>query len=500
MTTLARLGAAVPSSGYAGACVTLLIGALGALGQAPFGLAPATMLAVILGFLLFDRTPTKASAFRAGWLFGFGYFLVTLHWIVEPFQVDAARHGWMAPFALVLLVGGMALFWGAAFWLARWLRLGLWGLALTWPLTELARAYLFTGFPWGNIPQAFVDGRVGQGLAYLGPHGFMVVLACLACLAAALWWRHWAGGLLALGLVVFAGLPAPLATVEQTPHTIRIVQPNAPQDEKWDPDKIPIFMARQLDFIAAEGTPDLVLLPETALPYLVEYAQIVFDKIGETSGDAVVALGIQRRDGQSYFNSAVVLDPAGEVTQVYDKHHLVPFGEYMPAEWFFRRINVGGLAARAEGGYAAGPGPQLLDFGPLGKGLPLICYEAVFAHDVGQAPSRPAFLVQFTNDAWFGNFAGPQQHLAQARMRAIEQGLPMVRSANTGISAMIGPRGAVLDQIPLNTAGFVDARLPAPLEPTLYARTGDWPWIIALLIVLFGAAARRIKRSIQNVD
>ena len=180
----------------------------------------------------------------------------------------------------------------------------------------------------------------------------------------------------------------------------------------------------------------------------------------------------------------VVLGPEGGVEQVYDKHHLVPFGEYIPLARLFNRIGVFGLAQRVPEGYSPGPGPKLLDFGPLGRALPLICYEAVFAHDVNAAPARPDFLIQITNDAWFGNGAGPRQHLAQARMRAIEQGLPLARAANTGISAMIDPHGRVLAALALNEAGFIDAALPLPLPPTPYSRTGDLPLALFLLAAL----------------
>ena len=190
----------------------------------------------------------------------------------------------------------------------------------------------------------------------------------------------------------------------------------------------------------------------------------------------------------------VTLDAQGDVTQVYDKHHLVPFGEYMPLGDLLAKVGITAFAARHGNGYSSGPGPKLMDFGPLGKALPLICYEAVFAHDVGAAPERPDFLIQITNDAWFGKGAGPKQHLAQARMRAIEHGLPLARAANTGISAMIDPFGRVVASLPLNKAGFVDARLPKPLPPTLYSRTGDLPFAMLLLICLAAAAIWR-RRS-----
>jgi apolipoprotein N-acyltransferase len=189
----------------------------------------------------------------------------------------------------------------------------------------------------------------------------------------------------------------------------------------------------------------------------------------------------------------VVLDQDGTVAQVYDKHHLVPFGEYVPFAEALNRLGIFGLAQRIPAGYSSGVGAKLLDFGPLGRALPLICYEAVFPHDVNAAPERPNFLIQITNDAWFGKGAGPRQHLAQARMRAIEQGLPLARSANTGISAMIDPYGRILASLPLNTAGFVDAALPRPLPPTVYSRTGDMSFAV-LLLLGFGFAVIRIRR------
>ncbi|MEL6450208.1 MAG: apolipoprotein N-acyltransferase [Pseudomonadota bacterium] len=484
-------GAARPT--WALCLLAAVAGAIGSAAHAPFLFAPAILLPLVAGFALLPLMPQPRGAFWVGWALGIGYFAPTLSWITEPFQVDAATTGWMAPFALILLAALLGAFWAAALALAVWTGGRPWMLALSWAGAEMLRAYLFTGFPWATPPQALIDSWPGQGLAWLGPHGMMLALTGLIALSLALPWVRVAApavwALMSMALLPQATpAPAPL-----TGHTIRLVQPNAPQDEKWDPLRIPVFVNRQIDYTAAGPVPDLVLWPETALPYLVENAQPVFDAIADAARGAPVVLGIQRRVQSDYYNSLVVLDAAGAVAQTYDKHHLVPFGEYMPAEWFFRRIEVGGLAARTDGGYAAGPGPRLLDLGPLGRALPLICYEAVFAHDVGRAPARPAFLMQLTNDAWFGSRSGPQQHLAQARMRAIEQGLPMVRAANTGISAMIDPRGQVTAALPLNTAGYLDVTLPQPGVPTIYSRTGDTPWALILMAGLIASVLHRAR-------
>jgi apolipoprotein N-acyltransferase len=207
-----------------------------------------------------------------------------------------------------------------------------------------------------------------------------------------------------------------------------------------------------------------------------------------------VALGIQRSDGLRGWNSLAVFAPDGTVTAVYDKHHLVPFGEYIPlgdlaSEWF----GITAFAARDGNAYSAGPGPRLVDLGPgLGRVLPLICYEAVFPQDLRGVPGRPDWLLQVTNDAWFGRLTGPYQHLAQARLRSIEQGLPMVRVANTGVSAVIDARGRLRAAIPLGRAGFVDARLPGTLTAPPYARWGEVP--VLLLLAGLAVAVRAGRR------
>lgn len=477
--------------------LALAAGGLGGFSQAPWDLAPLVLVPFLAGFYLFGARP-----FLVGWLIGTAYFAPTLGWITEPFQVDADLHGWMAPFALVGMSGGLALFWGMAFWLSARFG-GVGALIFLWPLAEVARAYVFTGFPWAMAAQALVDTSAGQALAWIGPHGLTLAICALAWFLA-----HPSGRFtrplprMATAAVALAPiLVPPLAPrVEFTEFTVRLVQPNAPQDEKWDPDRVPIFIERLIGGTAAPGDPDLVIWPETALPYLLEYADPIFADIARASGGTPVILGIQRRDAGDFYNSLVVLDPAGMPMQVYDKRHLVPFGEYMPFPGLFRRIGVRGLAERADTGFAAGESMPGIDLGPLGAALPLICYEAVFPHLAGAQGARPNLLVQITNDAWFGSFAGPQQHFAQARMRAIEQGLPLVRAANTGISAVIDPSGSVVAELPLGEAGVLDAPVPRPRQPTLYARMGDLPWIALMVFGVILLLYRRRQRGFRPVD
>ena len=205
----------------------------------------------------------------------------------------------------------------------------------------------------------------------------------------------------------------------------------------------------------------------------------------DAAGGRPMIFGINRGEGRRIYNSLVQLDGDAAITAIYDKHHLVPFGEYIPLGDLLGGLGLRGLAQRDGNGFSPGPGPRVLDLPGIGPVLPLICYEGVFARDIAAAPARPAVLLMITNDAWFGQVSGPYQHLAQARLRAVEQALPMIRVANTGISAMIDPGGRLIGPIPLGQAGVRDLALPKPGAPTLYSRTGDAPWAGLLGLSLF---------------
>jgi apolipoprotein N-acyltransferase len=481
----------------------LLAGAVAALGQAPFDYPVLMGVGLTIAFYQAAKACTPRAAAVTGFAVGFSYFAITLHWIVSPFLVDAARHGWMAPFAVVLMAAGGALFWSLAFWAARRLSAQLWVLVPCWAGVELLRAYIFTGFPWATPAQATVDTLAGQALAWIGPHGVNLMLFAVACAFAQMAKRAYAVQI-AVQVVVLSVLAIPpiASDAPLSPSTLRLVQPNAPQAEKWDPDKMQVFYARQLAFTAAPpdaalGAPDAVIWPETAIPWNLIYAEPILQEISAAARGVPVVLGVQRTEDSRHYNSLIALDPQGEVAQTYDKHHLVPFGEYVPLGDFMARFGIYGMAPQHGAGFSAGEGAALMELGALGRTLPLICYEAVFAHDAGAAPARPDFIIHATNDAWFGQHAGPQQHLAQARMRAIEQGLPVARAANTGISAMIDPHGRITASLGMGQAGFVDAALPEPLAPTLYSRTGDLPVALLTLLLLGGAVlrARTISRT-----
>lgn len=478
--------------------ITLLAGVAFGLGQAPFDLTGLALPALLVPFLMLSPEVCRRQAGWIGWAFGVGYFGTSLTWIVNPFQVDAATTGWMAPFALVLIAAGLAIFWAMPFWLAassglRWLVVPLWTLA------ELSRAYILTGFPWGLVGYVWTPTIGAQWAAVIGPHGLTLLTLTIAWLASEVS-RTRALPLGLAAIVLAIGLIGggvylqnrPIAPQEGTPKIVRLVQPNAPQDQKWQRDMIPVFFNRLLSFTEVGPRPDLIIWPETAMPMLLNNAEEALGVVSQSAGPVPMIVGIQREDDGRYYNSLILQDASGQTSAVYDKHHLVPFGEYMPFPDLFARINVGGLAQRAASGYSAGPGPRLLDLGPLGKALPLICYEAVFPQHAKTGGSRPDMLIQITNDAWFGTWSGPYQHLAQARMRAIEQGLPMLRSANTGVSAVIDAKGRIVDSIDLGQAGYIDVPLPAALNDTIYSRSGDVPLLVLLLgLTLVGALRAR---------
>ncbi|SHI81458.1 apolipoprotein N-acyltransferase [Wenxinia saemankumensis] len=488
-------------------------GVVAGAGQAPWWLWPLTLLALALGLREAAAAPSARGAAGRMWLFGAGYFGWTLQWIVSPFLVEPEVYGWMAPFALILSAGGFALFWGAAGWLGRSGagagRPAIWAVAALLGLAEAARSLVLTGFPWAMLGHVWIDTGAARLAALGGPH-LLTALTLLgaASLASALAagpgrGRSRPGWLVPAALPVLAALlplpdgPAPAAEAP----LVRIVQPNVPQDEKWSGD---VAAQRLADLqrlgrgSGADPVPaDLVVWPETALPWPIDLAAAEDLKpLVRGLGDATLVTGLLRWQDGVYYNSLLSLDPGGTVRDVYDKVHLVPFGEYVPLGELAARLGIRGLAARDGGGFAAGGAAAAIELDGIGTARPLICYEGIFAEEVGLPGAAPRLLLLVTNDAWFGTRAGPQQHLAQARLRAIEQGVPLVRAANTGISAMIDARGRITASLPLGVQGALDAPLPPALAPPPYARWGDGPAL--LLMVLAAAGAIAVDRGVRR--
>ncbi len=474
------------------------LGAVAALGQAPWGLWGATLAALGALIWLLGRMPDGRAAFWTGLLAGAGYFALALSWIVEPFLIDIARHGWMAPFAVVGLSFGLGLFWALAALVARRFPQPALGFVAAFVALEALRGVIFTGFPWAMLGHVWIGTPLDQLAALGGPSLLSLLTLLAAALPFAARWRGAVGSVLMLTAALGFGLwrldrPLP----EPRPGTVRLVQPNAEQSMKWEAARAEEFLDRLLMLTAKDGPADLTIWPETAVPYMLEYAPDVAGMVVAASGGRPVAMGIQREENGLFFNSLRVLEGGGGETARYDKAHLVPFGEYIPAgdlayDWF----GLSAFAAQAGNTYSAGPGPQVLDLGPFGKVLPLICYEAIFPREVNAAPERADWMLQITNDAWFGIRTGPFQHFAQARLRAIEQGLPLVRVANTGITAVVDAHGRVVAELAFGTMAVLDVRLPGALPPTPYSRWGDGP--VAMLLAGLALAAVGGRRQASH--
>ncbi|MEO1457411.1 MAG: apolipoprotein N-acyltransferase [Pseudomonadota bacterium] len=499
-----------------------LAGAVLSLGHAPFDFPWTAFLALPVLVWLTAGAAGAGRAFAAGWGFGFGYFVVSLHWIGHAFLVEADQFAWMLPIAMTVLPGGLALFWGiAAAMVRRWRRrpgaglaarpLDALALAAALTLVEMARSVVLTGLPWGLPAYLWVETPLVQMAAWVGPHGTNLLTLALAALPlvalAALPGLRGAGlalaSLAAGGALWWAGAErlagAPMAAEGPV---VRIVQPNAPQKQKWDPNYTGLFLTRLLEGSAAPadpamGRPAMVIWPETAVAFLPAETAEGRAHMARAAGGAPLVLGALHREqdaeGTRYANSLFVLAPDGAIAARYDKHHLVPFGEYVPFRGFFGALGVRQLAAR--GRFEPGPGPEILapasvTAAGLPAFVPLICYEAIFPNEVSVPGRRAGWMLQITNDAWFGTLGGPQQHLAQARMRAIEQGLPMVRAANTGISAVVDAHGRVTGSLPLGTHGHIDRPLPGALPPTYYAESGDIAALLAALLLFYACIAR----------
>lgn len=460
-----------------------LLGGSVALGHAPLSLWPISVACLILFFRL---SRDVASPMKIGWAFGFGYFLVTLNWIVEPFLVDLQTTGFMAPFALILMAGGLALFWGAAGWFVRGFGPLGWVLGLT--LTDYLRGVLFTGFPWGLLSYTLAESPFVGFFAWGGPHGVTLFLLLICALFVQRFFAA-AAGVCAI-MLTCALIPLPEMQRDVTETTVRLVQPNAPQEQKWDPFYAPIFLDRMIDATAADPRVDVIIWPESAIYTALNYAERHIERLRSAAGGTDVIFGILRIDERDRLYNSMVLSRVDQPSQLYDKRHLVPFGEYLPFEdWLVR--NGFGFAPELFGvGFSAGQLADPMILSNSVKVLPMICYEIIFPRAVSAVRQDADVIVQISNDAWFGGFSGPAQHLEITRLRAIEQGMPIIRVSNPGVSAVIDGRGEIVDKIPLNTAGHLDVQVSLMHYKTPYTWFGNWAfWVI--WIALFALAMRQ---------
>jgi apolipoprotein N-acyltransferase len=505
------------AQGWRRAGIAFVAGALSALALAPVNAWPILFLTFPVLVWLVDGSVTgryggALSAAIAGWCFGFGYFLAGLYWIGYAFLVDAKTFGWLLPIAVAGLPAYLALYTALGLAAARliWLRGGerVLALAVTLSIAEWLRGHLLSGFPWNTFGYALTQPlALAQGASLIGVWGLtflgIAIFAAPALLADERIdtpnpWRA-----VVLGILVIAGIGGfgamrlwlhPTEFVKDV--RLRIMQPDLQQDDKFNYSAKEKVMERYLRLSdratgpQSKGVADVTHLiwPESAFPFFLAREPDAMKEIADLLPEGTVLItGAIRapnvpanvRISRAY-NSIYVIDHDGSILGIYDKVHLVPFGEYLPFQTLLERIGLMQLT-KIHGGFIAGDRRRAMELPRAPKMLPLICYEAIFPAAAVPEGERPGWLVNLTNDAWFGMSSGPYQHFQQARMLAIMQGLPMVRAANNGISAVIDPVGRVVRSLPLGAEGVLDASLPRALAPTVYVRIGDYAFAILLV-------------------
>jgi apolipoprotein N-acyltransferase len=489
-----------------------LAGGLAALALPPFNLVFLLWLSLPLLLSDIDRRRSWRGAFAAGWLWGLGYFALGLYWISVALMVDAARFGWLIPIALFGLAGLLALYVGSVAAIAwqlapGWPRLLLF--AVAWGVGEGLRGLLLTGFPWNPIASVWsVSTAMLQSVAVIGSLG-LGVLTVAAAGAPALWRQSrrlgglaTLGGLLLLALLAGAGawrLPSAAMPV-QPGVRLRLVQANIAQTLKWRPEMRDEHLAQQLALSRTPADQPLtaIIWPETAAPAFLDQDWQARQAIAAAApSGGLMLVGTLRgrivgRDVVEVWNSLQAVDSNGAIVGQYDKAHLVPFGEYVPLPDWIPLAKLTAITLPI----TPGPGPRTLSLPGLPAVGPMICYEVIFPNQVIDRAHRPAWMLNLTNDGWFGNSSGPYQHFVAARLRAVEEGLPLVRAAYTGISGVIDPYGRVVAELGLDSKGVVDSDLPQPLGETVFAAHGRL--LLTILLTVSGALAligdRRARR------
>lgn len=502
----------------------MVLGVVAGLGFEPVGLWPLTLIALCGLFLLIPRTASRTGAFQLGWAFALGLFALSLNWLPTAFTFQAAMPAWLGWLAVLVLSGILAVFPAMAVLTAWHARMRPVAVVLTlagsWIITEWLRGWTFTGLPWNPLGAVLVGPFDHVGAARMLPWLGTYALSGLAVILAGLWFMALNGFRQDRRRLVLLAVPL-LAQwwPQQQPDPATgvpyiLVQPNIPQAELNDPARFEQNFQRLSAYLPppAAGQKAVVLWPESGLSdylrsgYPAEYYADTYGadpalaraRIASMLGpDRLLlsgAVDLEIRDGRAAGARNVIsaVDGRGAIRASYAKAHLVPFGEYVPMRPLLSAL---GVARFVPGNveFWPGPGRQTINLGRFGKAGMLICYEVIFPGEVTNRTHRPDYLFNPSNDGWYGMW-GPPQHLAQARMRALEEGLPMLRSTTTGISAVIDADGRVLQSVPMHAAGVLLGRIPAAHAPTLFARYGNvvsLGWALALLVLSLVALKAR---------
>ncbi len=517
--------------GWRRALVAIAAGAGSALAMAPVDAWPLLFFTFPVLVWLTDgaaggRLGGVLGAAAAGWWFGFGYHLVGLYWVGYAFLVDAKTFGWLLPIAVTALPAGMAIYTALGLAVARmlWTRgpTRLLSLAVALTMAEWLRGALFTGFPWNSYGYALTGPLVlAQSASLIGIWGLTFVAVAVFASPAVLLdersdtRRPWLPLMLGVALLVaLAGYGAyrlsgtPTRFVDNV--RLRLMQPNLPQDEKFNYSAKQRVMSHYVELSdrstgpQSSGVRDATHLiwPESAFPFLLTREPDAMAQIAALlpQGTVLITGAVRAPElapGQKLeraYNSIYVIDHDGSILSVYDKIHLVPFGEFLPFQNFLESLGIMQLT-KLPGGFIPGERRRAMDVPRAPRVLPFVCYEIVFPSEARSDGERPGWLINLTNDGWFGVSSGPYQHLRQAQVRSIELGLPLVRAANTGISAVIDPAGRVVRSLPLGIEGVLDAPLPRPIDAPFYARTGDAGVFLTIGLIALVVVRRRARRG-----
>jgi apolipoprotein N-acyltransferase len=531
MNKLRAVGLAIILSwGWKRAAIALVAGALSSLAMAPFNAWPVLFLTFPVMVWLIDgagggRMNGLPAAAMAGWWFGLGYFVPGLYWIGYAFLVDAPTFAWLMPFAVLGLPAYLALFPAFGFGLARliWSKDGSRVIALAASLTasEWLRGHVLTGFPWNAFGYALTNPlALAQVASLIGLWGLTFLSVAIFASPAVLIdgnsrrRRPWVAPVVALLVLMAMGIFGAVRLGLQPTTTVanvklRIMQPNLQQDARFNYAAKAEVMRKYLTLSDRASGPQstgvrdasILIWPESAFPFFLTREADAMAQIDDLlpKGTILITGSVRAPDlppGTRItraYNSIYAIDHDGSVLSIYDKLHLVPFGEFLPFQDWMEKLGFVQLT-KVQGGFIPGTGRRAMEIPNAPRALPLICYEAIFPDEVAARGERPGWIINLTNDGWFGISTGPYQHLQQARLRAIEQGLPVVRAANTGISAVIDPMGRIVARLGLGVEGVLDSSLPAAIAPTVYARSGDIPTAMLVAAALILVIRRRVTR------
>jgi apolipoprotein N-acyltransferase len=515
----------------------LIAGAMFTLAFAPYYKFWVIFLSLPLLMHYINSAKTPWAAFWSGWSFAFAHHVTGLYWISNSMLVEADKFAWMIPFAVSVLPAILAIYIGIAAYVTQKSQLRgasqIVYFSSFWVFMEIARSNILTGFSWNLAGQIFLANiEIAQLASIIGVYGlsfFAIYVGALPYSVINSLFKVYSivipakAGIqknkkldpdfrrddttnrrLPKNLILFNLLPVLIFLIaigvwgqkriqdNSTNTKVRIVQPNIPQNENMDIAHVYKNIEKHFKLTQVkkgEDVPSIIVWSESSSPFVLneepDFAKAIAKYIPK---DSILATGSNRREGEKFYNSIEVLNDKGEIVASYNKHHLVPYGEYVPLRNIFPFIEK---ITQGMGDFTAGEGPKTIRLPAMPAFAPNICYEIIFPSQIIDKNSRPDFILNSTNDAWFGDSTGPHQHLAQTQMRAIEEGLPVLRSANTGISAVIDSYGRIIKSIPLNVAGVINETLPAPTPPTPFSKYGIMISVImcgifAALAIVFG--------------